>query len=635
MIQQDKRIVLRETILLAILVSLTCTAIAWFQPKHAGRGDWLAASSPESIGLHGWILLQSAILAASVVLIAAGLCQLAPRVTRSLSTAALLMLPIIMIADAIMFQWTGERFLSAASWRILSESSSRLIPFTTTRMMIDAALVALLSFSWLLLLVYVARRMACQWPPPNHARKASIFLALCLAAIGVVAATTLRDPNATFQSMTADSARHPFCVFRLIPFQGVSGPAAAPSTPLVGKGPREAKARRELEQRYVTVDANSTDSSYPDILIVVVESFRRELVTAEIMPHLWAIAQKSLHCRHHFSGGNATNHGMFTLINGLEAIWYQQPVTYSPLLNRLFHGAGYEIGFFAGHDDWRLFMMDGFIDPKHYDVFECTTPHGLSSDRRATENAIRFLERRDPGALASKPRLALLYLYATHAIYDSYAEDQIFQPAADDRLRYPYDDAMRDQVWNRYKNSARTVDRFLAAAFRENCVMLVTGDHGESFLEDGTIGHGIRISEYQNMTPAILYAPNLEPRTLDCPTSHADLLPTLLDLAGIRITPRGVFDGVSLRQTSESDLANRVFVTRNYLDDDFGLIGPWTCEPDAPFAYRASLSLRPPTFTALNAIERAGYGVPAGSNLDGSRATRRWLRSRFAEPPGE
>ena len=267
--------------------------------------------------------------------------------------------------------------------------------------------------------------------------------------------------------------------------------------------------RRDHDQRQlgVVLGEASDAATMPDVLIVVVESFRHELIAPDVMPHLWSYAEKGIWCRQHFSGGNATNHGMFSLLNGLEAIWYERSVRYSPLLNRLFRQAGYELGFFGGHNDWRKFLMDGYISREHYDVFQIDSPNWLASDRRATQRAASFLDRSDerdrPASApdrAKRPRLAVLYLYSTHANYHSYAEDRVFLPAADDRFLIPYTQTARPEVWNRYKNSARSIDRLLAAVMRPDRIVVVTGDHGESFLEDGVCGHGARISKYQNMT---------------------------------------------------------------------------------------------------------------------------------------
>jgi membrane-anchored protein YejM (alkaline phosphatase superfamily) len=388
---------------------------------------------------------------------------------------------------------------------------------------------------------------------------------------------------------------------------------------------------RDHQQRQLGVDRTALpDRSLPDVLIVVVESFRHELVDPQVMPNLSRYAELGIHCRSHFSGGNATNHGMFSLLNGLEAIWYERPVRYSPLLNRVFRQAGYELGFFAGHDDWRKFYMDGYISDEHFDVFETSSPGGLASDRRATQLASDFLNR-DETSEQRRPRLALLYLYATHATYNSYVEDQVFQPAADDRFLIPYPQAARPQIWNRYKNSARSVDRLLSAVLRQDRVVVVTGDHGESFLEDGTIGHGIRISAFQNKTPAVLFIPGQPGRVIEAPTSHADLLPTILSATGVPLSDDGVFDGVDLLEASDEILSKRLLVTRNYLRDDVALIGPWTNRADQPFGYRVSVSLRDMHMSALNCIDQRGYQQESvdGDETQVGEALEQWSKSRF------
>lgn len=445
----------------------------------------------------------------------------------------------------------------------------------------------------------------------------------------VIALPSLVDFEQTRRAMAEHSSRHPLCVIGIFSAHGPGAVAAVQGTVTRTSPLEQAVLIRDHQQRRLGVDRVSIGNrSLPDVLIVVVESFRHELVDPAVMPQLSQYAERGLHCRFHFSGGNATNHGMFSLLNGLEAIWYERPVRYSPLLPRLFRQAGYELGFFAGHDDWRKFYMDGYLSPEHFDVFETSAPDGLASDRRATRLASGFLSHRSTPD-SQRPRLALLYLYATHATYHSYLEDQIFTPAADQRMLMPYPQSSQPKVWNRYKNSARTVDRFLSAVMSEDRVVLVTGDHGESFLEDDTIGHGIRVSAFQNMTPAVLYVPGKPHRVIEAPTSHADLLPTLLSAIGIPIREKGVFDGVDLFKASDDQLSQRLLVTRNYLRDDIALIGPWTRRDDRPFAYRLSVSLREMRCSPLSAIDRRGYEQSTEENGEATEVLEQWIESRF------
>lgn len=606
-----------QVVALALLATIASTLISWLCHD-------LASLGPASVG---WIAAQAFLLTIPAFVAARLICRISQPIASLIGSMWVLAIPGLMLLDSITFHWIGDRFLSAAVWRVLTDLRSSLAGHVTVNIVLSAGIVLLAASFCAALMLWMSDRIGSRWT--HHAAlpgPTPTYLAL-LGLTLVVSSPLWVDFQQTRREMARDSARHPFCVSGLLSFTG-GGPAVSDaSTADANRSLESAVIARDHQQRQLGIDRSASDlSDLPDVLIVVVESFRRELVDPQAMPSLWEFASRGIRCRAHFSGGNATNHGMFSLLNGLEAIWYERPVRYTPLLNRLFHQAGYELGFFAGHDDWRKFYMDGYLSEQHFDVFEIARPRGLKSDRRATSLASMFLDRRDAPLLPHRPRLALLYLYATHATYHSYVEDQHFQPAADDRFLYPYPESNRDLVWNRYKNSARTVDRFLRAVMRDDRVVIVTGDHGESFLEDGTIGHGIRISEFQNMTPAVIYIPGAEPRSIAAPTMHADLLTTLLSAVGLRLNRPATLDGVDLTAAAEESLLRRQFVTRNYLQDDVGLIGSWTTRSDLPFAYRIRVSLRDLKLDPLNVIDRRGDAMDAADVAD---PPREWSKRRF------
>jgi hypothetical protein len=60
----------------------------------------------------------------------------------------------------------------------------------------------------------------------------------------------------------------------------------------------------------------------------------------------------------------------------------------------------------------------------------------------------------------------------------------------------------------------------------------VTGDHGEGFGEHGVELHGYHLYAPQTKVPLILRVPGAAPRRAGLPAGHADLLPTLVNLAG-------------------------------------------------------------------------------------------------------
>jgi len=381
-----------------------------------------------------------------------------------------------------------------------------------------------------------------------------------------------------------------------------------------------------------TIPAAARGGKLQDIVIIVIESMRPELIDPEVMPNLYAFAQRSLYCENHFSAGNSTVCGFFGLLNGLEDVWFDRPVWSDPIMNRLLHQAGYELAFFGGEDDWPEANMDGFISKAHFDRFIIEYPDLLETDYRAIQRTSDFiaegkvLAAKDPQSYS--PRLGMTYLLASHAPYISEPQDQVFQPAASQGFLFPYTASAVPGIKNRYKNSARTVDRMIQPLLRDDCIVIVAGDHGESFLEDGSSVHGLRLSKIQNMTPMIFYYPGVEPRVIQERTTHTDILPTLLSILGLGITDRDVFDGCDLTSVNDDELADRIFVTSNLIDRSRGLIGPWTDDRALPFAYRFVCSLGDWQVGYLNPIDELGYELPDESpseNLDGQQLVRDWL----------
>lgn len=77
--------------------------------------------------------------------------------------------------------------------------------------------------------------------------------------------------------------------------------------------------------------------------------------------------------------------------------------------------------------------------------------------------------------------------------------------------------------------------------------VVITSDHGESFGEDGSIGHGHRVTPVQVHVPLAVISPRVErPAALGVPAGSVDVHATLLDLAGL---PAAAGSGISLLET--------------------------------------------------------------------------------------
>jgi arylsulfatase A-like enzyme len=95
----------------------------------------------------------------------------------------------------------------------------------------------------------------------------------------------------------------------------------------------------------------------------------------------------------------------------------------------------------------------------------------------------------------------------------------------------------------------------LLAAVREaglldDTILVFTSDHGEEFLEHGHICHCRTLFDNAIKTPLIVRVPGVEPRKVAAPVQNLDIVPTLLDYAGVD-TAAFPLEGHSLRALIE------------------------------------------------------------------------------------
>jgi len=296
----------------------------------------------------------------------------------------------------------------------------------------------------------------------------------------------------------------------------------------------------------VTASSAESRPKPPDIAIVLVESLRADHLTEPLMPKTRALLGRRdcFAAPRHYSGGHTTEYGTFTLLYGLHGYHYEpfsdHAVASLPL--ELLDRVGYRrIGASASAlRDWNAgaFMFEDF------DVYEEILD--VPADEGDPIVVERLLEARADDA---GPTLSFAFFNSTHHNYLYPPEYEVDTPVlerdydhfmGDDRLA-----AQRDAIVNRYRNSVRWVDALIgrlidglrAHAEREGrqLVVVVTGDHGEEFWEHGLLGHGAaRYVDERIRVPLVMCLPGHP--TPDVPlSSHADVMPTILDALGATI----------------------------------------------------------------------------------------------------
>jgi arylsulfatase A-like enzyme len=101
-----------------------------------------------------------------------------------------------------------------------------------------------------------------------------------------------------------------------------------------------------------------------------------------------------------------------------------------------------------------------------------------------------------------------------------------------DYLRALYDAELRATD----RTVSRLFDDLDRRGLLENSIVVVTSDHGEEFMEHGSLEHGHQLYEETLRVPLILSVPGVAPARIDdVVVQHIDLAPTLLELVDLAV----------------------------------------------------------------------------------------------------
>jgi membrane-anchored protein YejM (alkaline phosphatase superfamily) len=276
----------------------------------------------------------------------------------------------------------------------------------------------------------------------------------------------------------------------------------------------------------------------PNVIIVLLESWRADSLTPERMPRLSAWAERGLVAEQHYGGSDYSEAGMFSLLYGRTPLLFHatldrhEPAAWCPLA----HTLGMECSYFSGHP--KIWMRrEEFLNESAVDHFVHDDNGGWNQwDQSALANAVTAVQ-----VHGARPQLALVYLMSTHFEYEYPASYERHLPVRNDMSWRGTDPgglgaADKIPVSNRYLNSLAFMDDLVADAIakldpQQNIVVL-TGDHGESLGEDGHFGHGYGFPDSIAKVPFVIVGPGIAPSHRKAPSLHADLLRSLAHALG-------------------------------------------------------------------------------------------------------
>jgi membrane-anchored protein YejM (alkaline phosphatase superfamily) len=292
----------------------------------------------------------------------------------------------------------------------------------------------------------------------------------------------------------------------------------------------------------------------PDVLFIVTESLPAAHFDERTMPQLWRRAQDGARFERHYSGASSTNYTLFTLMYGLQAQKLETIVGAGrrPILFPALAANGYQMKILAASCvDWMDLKDTVFGGVPAEDLHTwCESVEPPDRDATMLREAQAFADRADP----DRPIFLFLFFFGTHFNYFHDAQDKIFEPEWDGADALKATATSGERIENRARNAAHKIDRlvdgfltgFEKARGGRQPLVVFTGDHGEEFRQKGHIGHGSAVTSEQIHVPALWLGPGVARGVHAEPTSHSDVVPTLLSLLGDGHPPSLYADGQSM-----------------------------------------------------------------------------------------
>ncbi len=280
----------------------------------------------------------------------------------------------------------------------------------------------------------------------------------------------------------------------------------------------------------------------PNVLMVVLESLRQDVLTPQLMPNTSALAQDARVFDRHFSTGNATRYGLFGLLYGLPGGYWQSMLDEQrgSQLFQVLGQQGYDLHLYGSAPLYSPeFDRTAFADvrdrlhqgPSAMTPTSATQPSsprcGHPQQPGGAAPMVRLRVRLHPRRLPPARQLPVATPMAKEIDFLSFGPDHDPTPEL-----------------NRYRTAVHYADSLIgsllddlrAQGLAEDTIVLVTGDHAEEFndLKLNYWGHNGNFSDYQLQVPFVLHWPGRAAGRDVHTSSHEDWVPTLMPCAGLR-----------------------------------------------------------------------------------------------------
>lgn len=311
-----------------------------------------------------------------------------------------------------------------------------------------------------------------------------------------------------------------------------------------------------------------------NILLICIDDLRGDKMTETLAPNCMRYSsQYGVRFTNHWSGGNSTKMGMFSLFYGIPPTYqqYMQSIKQSPVLIDRFQECNYPIGIFTSYKLYAPAELDMTAFAKIPNLRLETKLEGENTPWRADSSITAEWQTWLDKNSVKQPFFGFLF-------YDALSNES-YPPSYASRIKLT-DRAPKLQCRaEKYSVSVQYVDSLIGIVLDdlqkrglfENTIVIITADHGEEYDDNklGYTGHGSAYSKYQLQVPLIVLWPGKEPSIIGKRTSHNDIIATLMkDALGCQNPESDYCSGTNLFTNTQWDW----LITGSYYN--FAIIEP-------------------------------------------------------------
>ncbi len=272
-----------------------------------------------------------------------------------------------------------------------------------------------------------------------------------------------------------------------------------------------------------------------NILFITIDAWRADSFTQPIVPHIYSYARKGLIFTNHYSGGDCTRTGIFSIFYSIPSSYWsvirKPPVFFNELKKN-----HYQLGvFFSAGVYQPPFYNNVFSTVKNLRI-EAPTSTPWHNDQVITDEMIKFLKK---SKQQHHPFFGFMLYDAAHGYSFPPNFKTKFKPWRKELSRLDLSNELnRDLVFNRYKNALLYDDGLInkvlitlkSLNLEKNTIVIISSDHGEEFndYQTNTWGHATNFTAAQTHVPLVIYWPGMKANSYHYKTSHYDIMPFML-----------------------------------------------------------------------------------------------------------